>query len=167
MNRMGSFPDTGGRYRSHRTLRPICVERRGRPGANLLPTRYRNLGAGFGDDLVFGGPGDDIIRGDGERDTIRGGPGNDELYGGSHGDTVLGEDGNDMLWGDYGYGRAPTGDDESGNDVLDGGPGHDRLDGEGGTDWCRSSADVERSSGCERTSADQEDAAAVPSRVTK
>lgn len=92
-----------------------------------------HLGAGFGDDLVLGGPGDDIIHGGGERDTIRGGPGNDELYGDSHDDTVLGEGGNDTLWGDYGHGRVPTGDDESGDDVLDGGAGHDRLDGEGET----------------------------------
>jgi len=93
-------------------------------------------------DEIFGGDGDDIIRGfvddpllnmsgpiegdylDGGAgdDWIIGSPGNDQIYGGDGNDYLQGFDGDDLIFG---------GD---GNDVLAGGPGNDTLIGGDGDD---------------------------------
>jgi len=60
-----------------------------------------------------GGPGDDILYGGPGNDTLEGGPGDDVLYGGDGNDTLEGGPGNDTLIGG------------PGDDFLDGGPDHD------------------------------------------
>ena len=67
-----------------------------------------------GNDVIFGGPGDDWDPTKLERHgSLFGGPGNDRVYG---------EDGNDHVVGGLD------------NDVVDGGPGDDELDGSAGDD---------------------------------
>ena len=78
--------------------------------------------AGDGNDLIFGGWGDDVIFA---------GNGDDRVFGGSGDDTLLGEDGNDRLIGDSGDDLLVTGD---GVDFAQGGTGDDRLVGAGGVD---------------------------------
>lgn len=48
-----------------------------------------------GDDIINGGPGDDTVDGGADHDTLRGGEGNDHVIGGT---------GNDLLYGSYGWG---------------------------------------------------------------
>lgn len=97
--------------------------------------------AGVGDDVVYGGDGNDSILGSGsgftgsDRDYLNGGEGNDHIDGdegfengqtgaddGKFDDTLLGGAGNDKLFGEYG------------NDVIDGGAGSDQIHGGGGDD---------------------------------
>jgi|EndMetStandDraft_8_1072994.scaffolds.fasta_scaffold11066_2 Ca2+-binding RTX toxin-like protein len=93
------------------------------------------------DDDVYGGDGNDTIRGLGGddklfgedgRDKLYGGIGSDWLEGGKNNDDLFGGDDNDFLWGDEGddelYG-------ENDSDFLEGGAGADRLDGGDGIDW--------------------------------
>jgi Ca2+-binding RTX toxin-like protein len=79
-----------------------------------------------GDDQLFGGGRDDVIRGLAGNDTLVGGGGDDTLDGGTGNDTLYGETGNDTLAGGTGndtlFGNA-------GNDTLDGGAGNDTLYG--------------------------------------
>lgn len=103
-----------------------------------------------GYDLLFGGPGDDILDGDydyrypfgcgnpgvgdcttdlagatfynGAADYLEGGGGNDVLRGGPGDDTLKGEAGNDILWG-----GVSSYSIQSDNDRLDGGNGDDVL----------------------------------------
>jgi Ca2+-binding RTX toxin-like protein len=75
-----------------------------------------------GDDVIFGGAGNDSISGDAGRDLIFGGIGNDHINGNAGDDILHGDAGNDSLWG------------ADGNDVLKAGDGDDRLEGAAGTD---------------------------------
>ncbi len=81
------------------------------------------------DDRIFGGDGDDILRGDrnqrsaqddksGGNDYLDGGAGDDRLGGKGGNDILLGGSGDDQLWGD------------DGDDILRGGIGDDRLVGD-------------------------------------
>ena len=101
-----------------------------------------------GEDIIYGGGGDDEINGyltdptdqrggwsyyfQDESLLAYGGEGNDVIIGGSEADKLFGEDGDDVL---VGY----DGDDEliggSGNDVLRGREGNDDLDGGDGNDF--------------------------------
>jgi len=101
-----------------------------------------------GEDIIYGGGGDDEINGyladptdqrggwsyyfQYESLLAYGGEGNDVIIGGSEADKLFGEDGDDVL---VGY----DGDDEliggSGNDVLRGREGNDDLDGGDGNDF--------------------------------
>lgn len=72
--------------------------------------------AGVGD-RVQGGPGDDVIYGEGGDDDLRGGAGQDLVYGNAGNDTIDGEDGNDTLRGN------------AGNDTVCGGAGDDDMEG--------------------------------------
>lgn len=72
-----------------------------------------------GDEVFHGGPGQDRIDGWGGNDQIHGGEGNDFLDGGAGADVVLGDDGDDDLKGD--------GTAAAGADVIDGGEGNDLL----------------------------------------
>jgi hypothetical protein len=84
-----------------------------------------------GNDVLRGGPGDDVINcgagndrvfaGSGD-DVVNCGPGNDVIFGGSGHDSLFGEEGNDEMHGD------------SGENDLDGGPGLDRGVGGSGDD---------------------------------
>lgn len=101
-------------------------------------------------DHAQGGPGDDVLYGEGGDDTLHGGAGQDLIVGNTGDDSLDGEDGDDTLSGNAGndtvYGSA--GDDllegHSGRDSLFGGAGNDRgfggpdedlLRGEGGDDY--------------------------------
>ncbi len=68
-----------------------------------------------GNDVLYGGIGNDTLWGYGGDDRLDGGYGNDFLYGGLGNDTLLGGTGNDYLHG------------EMGNDVLVGGLATDRF----------------------------------------
>ncbi|WP_157412923.1 MBG domain-containing protein [Aeromicrobium sp. Root236] len=85
------------------------------PGAPV-PTGYR---------LVQGGSGNNVLVGTSKKDLIRGGGGNDLLFGGSGDDILCGGPGNDFL------------DSGAGNDLLDGGTGNDVLFGGSGNDQGR------------------------------
>lgn len=85
--------------------------------------------ADLGNDIVYGGDGDDTIWGrftntvgDDGNDAFYGEAGNDKLYGGTGNDKLYGGVGDDKLYG------------EEGNDSLDGGDGSDGLSGGDGDD---------------------------------
>ncbi|WP_051796066.1 calcium-binding protein [Kibdelosporangium aridum] len=71
---------------------------------------------------LWGGPGDDVLRGYTFHDHLYGEDGNDILNGKSFGDHLFGGDGDDTI---YGW---------RGNDEIDGGPGKDILYGEHNND---------------------------------
>ncbi len=75
-----------------------------------------------GDDVFFGGVGDDIANGLNGSDYLSGGAGDDVLNGAGGADTLLGDAGNDSLNGG------------AGDDTLMGGAGNDALNGGAGTD---------------------------------
>ena len=98
---------------------------------------------------VFGGSGNDTLRGaeGGDRlyggwgtDTLHGNGGDDTLYGHFRDDVLYGGDGDDTLRGDWGNDTLYGGDGDDtlrggrGNDVLRGGDGDDTLHGEWGND---------------------------------
>jgi Ca2+-binding RTX toxin-like protein len=98
-------------------------------------TRDRlSLGAGVGDCLCHGGPGNDVIRGADGADLLIGGSGSDLLEGGDGGDVLRGEDGGDTLNTGPGADSAEGGEgadtfeggvSADGPDTFDGGPGLD------------------------------------------
>lgn len=75
-----------------------------------------------GADVIWGTPGDDVIRGYDGDDVICGAEGNDVLVGNGGADVVDGGDGYDRIFGNRGA------------DTLRGGPGPDRLYGSGDAD---------------------------------
>ena len=77
------------------------------PAPRLPRTGY------FSDRVADGGPGNDVVTGEGETDFLLGGPGDDRIQGGGGADTLQGGDG---------------------ADVIDGGPGRDELTGNEGAD---------------------------------
>ena len=85
-----------------------------------------------GADTISGGPGNDLIFGEGGDDLIGGGSGND---------TIEGNEGDDEIWGDSEF--KPNGDriaplrGQEGNDIINGNEGNDRIFGEGGNDSLR------------------------------
>lgn len=99
---------------------------------------------------VFGGAGDDLLKGSLRyATTMDGGEGNDRLFGGAAADrlsggagqdSLWGGKGDDLLWGGDGHDRlsGKSGHDKldggAGNDVLSGGTGNDTLDGGAGND---------------------------------
>lgn len=93
-----------------------------------------------GDDIIYGGNGNDVIVGLGGNDTIYGGNSNDTICGGSGNDTITGGNGNDTLLGGFGDDmiKGHNGHDalfgENGNDVMDGGNGDDTLSGGNGNE---------------------------------
>lgn len=105
------------------------------PGPNELVHTY---GTGGGDELLYGGEGNDVLVGGGGDDYLNGGPGNDHLYGGglqvfsdfdgppypiiSEG---VGDSGTaNILMGGPGNDYLQSGGD---SDILNGGPGNDHL----------------------------------------
>ena len=84
-----------------------------------------NLQGGEGNDYVNGAGGDDYLYGGLGNDTMYGGEGADHIYGGDGNDWIAGEGGNDVV--DAGYGA----------DQVYGGPGNDDLSGNRGDDLLR------------------------------
>lgn len=72
--------------------------------------------------IVYGGNGNDILRGASAGDLLDGGDGNDQLFGGGGNDVLIGGDGADRLSGGVG------------SDLLIGGSGADTLKGDSGND---------------------------------
>ncbi len=87
---------------------------------------------GDGDDYLRGFAGDDRMRGDAGNDTLKCDDGSDIADGALGNDYITGDAGNDVLSGDAGndsiYGLA-------GQDWLDGGEGADAMYGGDGNDW--------------------------------
>jgi Ca2+-binding RTX toxin-like protein len=82
--------------------------------------------------MVWGGDGNDWVRGGALRSQLMGGNGDDTLIGGGGNDSIWGEAGSDAMWGEGGADDLMGG---AGNDELIGGGGNDRLWGEAGSDW--------------------------------
>jgi Ca2+-binding RTX toxin-like protein len=72
---------------------------------------------------LWGGSGNDELRGEQSDDWIDGGPGSDRLFGEFGRDRLVGGDGDDEMRG--GPGRHPLGELLDAGDVLSGGPGRD------------------------------------------
>ena len=88
-----------------------------------------------GDDVLYGGPGNDVLNGAEGADQLFGGPGDDTLLddaAGGEGGEVNG--GDDYLSGGEGNDRLQSGE---GEDRLDGGPGDDHLNPGTNTDHTR------------------------------
>lgn len=103
------------------------------------------MGAGYGDDVVFGGKGHDTIYGGNSQDTLNGGRGNDTRDGGNGKDSSMkGDDhillgaGREIAWGDNATIPSPGAADSTpstegeGDEALHGGRGDDHLWGGGG-----------------------------------
>ena len=75
-----------------------------------------------GDDCLIGGAGNDGLFAHGGDDVICGGAGNDQLDGNDGDDRLFGDAGDDLVWGN------------NGDDVLDGGGGNDGIAGGDGDD---------------------------------
>ncbi len=96
-----------------------------------------------GNDVFYGGTGDDALDGAGGNDTLRGDEGDDVLHGGGGADALYGGDGNDTLQGDGQFNANPYGlytvvdTGPQGSDYLDGGAGDDILRGGGANDVYR------------------------------
>jgi uncharacterized protein YkwD len=99
------------------------------------------LYGGNGDDRLYGGNGNDRLDGGAGNDYLDGGSGNDQLFGGNGNDVLRGAAGADQLFGSAGNDSLFGG---TGNDRLDGGTGQNRLNGDSGNDLLitRSSHDV-------------------------
>ncbi len=115
---------------------------RARCSEPAVPPSSVDVYAGDGNDRVVldpgvvgtvdGGPGDDVLTGDG---TLYGGDGNDRLTGGPGDDTLTGGPGADVLNGGAGNDTVvlSAGSSPAAHDVADGGPGRDTVDGAPGT----------------------------------
>jgi Ca2+-binding RTX toxin-like protein len=93
-------------------------------GGNAFVSEFGNFFGG--DDSLYGGAGNDTLRGLSGDDVLIGGTGNDLLDGGNNDDTLDGNAGNDTISGGLGNDLA-RGDD--GNDVIAGGGGDDTIAG--------------------------------------
>jgi Ca2+-binding RTX toxin-like protein len=107
---------------------------------------FINGGTDDGDDVLYGGKGDDALLGGPGNDKLYGNSGNDSLQAGtgSYADFMYGGEDNDTLTGDptfrsYMYGEngddVLSGGDWYGGDEMLGGDGNDRLIGNGGNDY--------------------------------
>lgn len=93
---------------------------------------YRASDLGSVDGTIFGGAGDDILRGAAAEDLLVGGGGQDTLRGRHGDDSLSGNGGNDRLVGGAGEDLLLGG---RGRDVLFGGNQDDILNGQAGNDW--------------------------------
>ena len=100
----------------------------------------------LGDDLIYGGGGNDwlvgCVDGDGSEtgsDRIYGGTGDDTIWGGAGDDRLVGEEGNDTIYGESGndwlVGCVDGNGSETGRDIIYGGTGNDTLWGGAGNDF--------------------------------
>jgi Ca2+-binding RTX toxin-like protein len=134
--RLDVIATSGSSYGRFRTGRVREIRMTGTAGNDMLgvldqrgpiPADVFVNGQGGDDDIdvggairaeVFGGPGEDRLRGSAGPDTLDGGRGDDRLTGKAGNDLIVGGPGEDFLDGDVG------------RDRLLGGPGADRLDGD-------------------------------------
>jgi len=86
---------------------------------------------GMGNDDIRGGSKDDVIYGEEGKDVIRGNNGHDWIKAGAGNDKVYGGDGNDIIYGNAGKDYLNGGE---GNDLIDGGDGGDEIHGSSGND---------------------------------
>ena len=96
--------------------------------ASVLVAANNLIAGDLGEDTIFGGSGNDVLRGDlnlrssqvgiGNDDIIYGGAGRDRIGGKGGNDTLFGGDGDDRIWGD------------DGDDLIRGGRGNDILTGD-------------------------------------
>lgn len=97
-----------------------------------------NLYGEEGADRLYGGDGPDIMAGGRGNDRLEGGPDADRLWGDANDDVLKGQGGSDTLNGDGGN-AAESGNDTleggDGNDILVGGPRSDLLEGGLGRDF--------------------------------
>jgi Ca2+-binding RTX toxin-like protein len=102
---------------------------------------------GEGSNIVAGGPGNDVIRGQSTAlsyDRFSGGAGNDRLTAGDTIALMQGDDGNDIFVGGPSNDQVSGGNGDDyvrtggGQDVISGGDGNDGLSGDGGNDAIRS-----------------------------
>lgn len=97
---IGSRADTPRPFRNRLFIRATLV---GGDGNDILQGGPQN-------DLIIGGAGDDILYGDRRHDVIFGGSGNDQIFGEGGRDNLFGQDGNDSIFGggheDHLYGMA-------------------------------------------------------------
>ncbi|MEM5474120.1 VCBS domain-containing protein [Hoeflea sp. AS60] len=87
-----------------------------------LDNTGQNIEGTTHDDIVFGGSGNDTLRGRGGNDEIHGGDGDDNINGNSNVDVLYGDAGDDTINGG------------GGNDTITGGTGADFILGGGGND---------------------------------
>ena len=103
-------------------------------GADIVDAAAIGLGViingSDGNDMLFGGMGNDTIDGGGGDDLIFGGAGNDDLLGAEDNDQVFGDDGNDTIRDDFDFPLETL----TTNDVLFGGRGDDWIAGGVGFD---------------------------------
>jgi Ca2+-binding RTX toxin-like protein len=88
-------------------------------------------GPQFEDVVIYGGDGDDDLKGYGHNNALYGEDGDDTLSGSIGVDILIAGDGHDKLYGNFG---ADWLSGDSGNDVLNGGEGGDYLFGGAGSD---------------------------------
>ena len=105
--------------------------------SKFYPIYNNNPTTGFvgGDDVLYGGAGNDRLNGLLGDDLLYGEDGNDIMAGGDGDDILFGGAGDDIMTGDFG--RATYGDGTvvvQGDDYLDGGDGNDEIYGDGGDD---------------------------------
>jgi Ca2+-binding RTX toxin-like protein len=86
---IGSRADTPRPFRNRLAVRATLV---GGDGNDVLQGGPQN-------DLIIGGAGDDVLFGDRRQDFMFGGTGNDQLYGEGGRDLLIGQDGDDALDG--------------------------------------------------------------------
>lgn len=84
-----------------------------------------------GNDVVWGGAGDDFVNGAQGADTVHGGDGDDWIRTGLENDVIYGDGGDDLLVGVDGADEIHGG---PGKDRVGGGPGNDLLWGDAGDD---------------------------------
>jgi len=105
----------------------------GGPGNDRLKgSNWNDLIFGFeGNDKINGSNGNDCLIGGGGNDNLNGSNGNDVVLGGEGEDRISGSNGDDLLFGGEGNDAI---DASNGNDRAEGGEGDDRIRGRNGND---------------------------------
>jgi Ca2+-binding RTX toxin-like protein len=110
------------------------------------------ISGGSGDDTIITGDGDNLISGDGGDDFIGTGAGNDVVYGGNGNDQILAGDGDNFV--DAGAGDDYIGTGE-GNDTINAGLGNDIIQAGDGDDVLNGGAGIDLISGDDSTAGDE------------
>jgi len=102
-------------------------------------------GGDGGNDVIYGGDGNDTIEGWAGDDSLYGDAGNDWISGGNNDDAIAGNDGMDQLWGDNAGHLYPNSPFAAGtDDICDGGSPTSMVDpGDLADDDCETKLDIE------------------------